>query len=46
VVTVAKTSLLNDLESQREQELTEARAIQVGMLATGTVANGGCNDLL
>jgi sigma-B regulation protein RsbU (phosphoserine phosphatase) len=34
-VTVAKTSLLNDLESQREQELTEARAIQVGMLPQG-----------
>jgi hypothetical protein len=34
IVTVAKNSLLNDLESQsqREQQLAEARAIQVGML--------------
>jgi hypothetical protein len=46
MVTVAKTSLLNDLESQREPELTEARAIQCGNAATGTDANGGCNDLL
>lgn len=35
MVTVAKTSLLNDLASQREQELGEARAIQVGMLPQG-----------
>ena len=35
MVTVAKTSLLNDLESQHEQELTEARAIQVEMLPQG-----------
>jgi phosphoserine phosphatase RsbU/P len=35
MVTVAKTSLLNDLQSQREQELREARAIQAGMLPQG-----------
>ncbi len=35
MVTVAKSSLLSDLESQREQELAEARAIQVGMLPHG-----------
>jgi serine phosphatase RsbU (regulator of sigma subunit) len=35
MVTVAKNSLLNDLESQREQELAEARAIQVRMLPQG-----------
>jgi len=32
VVTIANVSLLNDLESQRAQELAEARAIQMGML--------------
>jgi phosphoserine phosphatase RsbU/P len=37
MVTVANTSLLHDLESQREQELTEARAIQVGMLPQGAL---------
>jgi hypothetical protein len=35
MVTVAKASLLSDLESQREQELAEARAIQLGMLSHG-----------
>jgi hypothetical protein len=35
MVTVGKTPLLNDLASQREQELTEARAIQLGMLPQG-----------
>jgi len=35
MVTVAKASLLSDLESQREQELAGARAIQVGMLPHG-----------
>jgi len=35
MVTVAKASLLSDLESQREQELAEARAIQLGMLPHG-----------
>ena len=34
---VAKASLLSDLESQREQELAEALAIQVGMLPHGSV---------
>ena len=32
VVTIANVSLLNDLESQRAQELAEARAIQMAML--------------
>jgi hypothetical protein len=32
LLTVAKASRLNDLESERERELAEARAIQVGML--------------
>jgi hypothetical protein len=31
---------LNDLESQREQELAEARAIQVGMLPQGPLRTG------
>jgi sigma-B regulation protein RsbU (phosphoserine phosphatase) len=35
MVSIANTSLLNDLESQREQELAEARAIQIGMLPHG-----------
>ena len=34
---VAKASLLSNLESQREQELAEALAIQVGMLPHGSV---------
>ena len=37
MVPVAKASLLSDLESQREQELAEAPAIQVGMLPHGSV---------
>ena len=32
MVTIANASLLNDLESQREHELAEAGAIQMGML--------------
>ncbi len=35
MVTVAKASLLSDLEALREQELAEARAIQLGMLPHG-----------
>lgn len=35
MVTIANASLLNDLESQREQELAEARAIQMAMLPQG-----------
>jgi len=37
MVTVAKASLLNELEAQREQELAEARAIQRGMLPQGAL---------
>jgi len=37
MATIANTSLLNDLESQREQELAEARAIQMGMLPQGAL---------
>ncbi len=33
MVTIANASLLNDLESQREHELAEAGAIQMGMLS-------------
>jgi serine phosphatase RsbU (regulator of sigma subunit) len=32
MATIADDSLLSDMESQREQELAEARAIQTGML--------------
>ncbi len=32
MVKIANASLLSDLELQREQELAEARAIQIGML--------------
>jgi len=35
MVTIANASLLNDLESPREQGLAEARAIQIGMLPQG-----------
>lgn len=37
MVTMANASLLNDLESQRELELAEARAIQWGMLPRGAL---------
>jgi sigma-B regulation protein RsbU (phosphoserine phosphatase) len=37
MVTVVQTSSLNDLESQRQLELAEARAIQVGMLPQGAL---------
>jgi serine phosphatase RsbU (regulator of sigma subunit) len=37
VVTIANASLLSDLELQREQELAEARAIQIGMLPQGAL---------
>jgi hypothetical protein len=37
MVTIANASLLSDLELQREQELAEARAIQVGMLPQGAL---------
>ena len=39
MVTIANAALWNDLESQREQELAEARAIQMGNAAAGRVAN-------
>jgi sigma-B regulation protein RsbU (phosphoserine phosphatase) len=37
MVTIAKASLMSDLEAQREQELAEARAIQIGMLPLGAL---------
>src|SRR5258708_17957786 len=37
VVTIANASLLSDLELQREQELAETRAIQIGMLPQGAL---------
>jgi hypothetical protein len=40
MVTVAKYSLFNDLESQRQLELAEARAIRVGMLPQGPLRTG------
>jgi hypothetical protein len=39
MVTIANQSLLNDLQSQREQDLAEARAIQMGMLPQGALRN-------
>src|SRR6266700_3708981 len=35
MATIANVSFLSDLELQREQELAEARAIQMGMLPQG-----------
>ena len=37
MVKIANASLLSDLELQREQELAEARAIQIGMLPQGAL---------
>jgi serine phosphatase RsbU (regulator of sigma subunit) len=37
MATIANASLLSDLESQREQELAKARAIQIGMLPQGAL---------
>ena len=37
MATIANASLLSDFELQREQELAEARAIQIGMLPQGAL---------
>src|SRR5947209_6299927 len=39
MVATSSTSLLSELELQREQELAEARAIQIGMLPHGPLEN-------
>jgi hypothetical protein len=39
MVTIASASLWPNLELQREQQLAEARAIQIRMLPQGFVAN-------
>ncbi len=40
MVTIANATTLSALESQREQELAEARAIQIGMLPEGELRTG------
>jgi hypothetical protein len=46
MVTIANASLLSDLELQREQELAEARAIQIGMLPQGALRTAKRNGAI
>jgi hypothetical protein len=46
MVTIANASLLSDLELQREQELAEARAIQIAMLPQGALRTARRNGAI